>query len=123
MSALVLLFAITLVECFLLLGIAGGGAGAGNILLWVVGDMLRLIVNVFFFAILIGVVLSWLDQRGSNPVSSVVDSISYPLLSRARSLIPPIGGMDLSPIPVLLGLQLVQLWFVHPILNASRLPF
>lgn len=120
MSALVLLFAVTLVEALLLSGLSGI---RGNVIVWALGDMLRLGINVFFFAVLIGVVLSWLGPRGYNPVLSVIESLSDPLLGWARRLIPPIGGFDLSPIPVLLGLRLVQLWFVQPVLQVSGLPF
>nr|MCH9670167.1 YggT family protein [Gammaproteobacteria bacterium] len=70
----------------------------------------------FFFSILIQVILSWVNQGGGhNPVVGVLHALNEPLLRPARRMIPPISGFDLSPIVVIIGIQLAQILIAAPI--------
>jgi YggT family protein len=72
-------------------------------------QFLNLLITVLTVAILIRALLSWipnLDTR--NPLVRLLHQITDPILEPARRLIPPIGGMDISPIVVILALQLLQ---------------
>lgn len=68
-----------------------------------------ILLTVLSWAILIRVLLSWIPNldRG-NPLVRLLAQITDPVLEPARRIIPPIGGMDLSPIVVLLLLRLLQ---------------
>ena len=70
---------------------------------------------MFLVAILVQVILSWVSPGVHNPVSSLLWRLNEPLLAPARRLLPPISGLDLSPILVLILLQLVKLLLVAPI--------
>lgn len=63
------------------------------------------VVRMYVFAILIYAILSFVNPGTYNPLSSVLASISEPLLRPFRRLIPTIGGLDLSPLFVIIGLQ------------------
>jgi YggT family protein len=68
-----------------------------------------ILLTVLSWAILIRVLLSWIPNldRG-NPLVRLLAQITDPVLEPARRIIPPIGGMDISPIVVLLLLRLLQ---------------
>jgi YggT family protein len=68
-----------------------------------------ILLTVLSWAILIRVLLSWIPNldRG-NPLVQLLAQITDPVLEPARRIIPPIGGMDISPIVVLLLLRLLQ---------------
>lgn len=80
-----------------------------------VTDLLALTVNVFFFSILIQIVISWINPHAHNPVIGLLHQLNEPLLGRARRLIPPISGLDLSPIVVFVGLKLIEFLLIHPL--------
>jgi YggT family protein len=63
------------------------------------------IIRLYLFAILIFAVLSFVSPGTYNPLSSMLASICEPVLRPFRRLIPPIGGIDLSPLFALLILQ------------------
>ena len=66
--------------------------------------LLRLVASVlwfYFISILICVILSWVAQ-GYHPVAALLGRINEPLLRPIRRLVPPISGIDLSPLFVLL---------------------
>lgn len=82
-------------------------------LLW----LFNTVVDLLFWVIIINVILSWLyafnvvnpTNQFVSMVSRVLDAISEPLLRPLRKVIPPIGGVDLSPLVLLLGLQFLRI--------------
>ena len=54
-------------------------------------------------------ILSWVNPGSYNPATAILASITQPLLAPVRRLIPAIGGLDLSPLFVIIGLQAVQM--------------
>jgi YggT family protein len=115
LASLVLLLVLKCIELYLLLLLGGVAVQWLPIVAAATVDLLRLTLNVYFFAILIRVILSWFMPYGihQNPAGSLLVSLTEPLLRPARRLIPPIGGLDLSPIAVIVILQLMQLALAH----------
>ena len=79
--------------------------------------LLRLAVYLYLFLILIQVVLSWVNPGAYNPVTVLIYQLTEPLLRPARRAIPPAGGLDWSPLVVLIGLNLILILVVTPLLN------
>ena len=117
LAAVVLMVIVKLAEWWLVLYLQDVSPGIGALLVLAIGDLLKLLLNVFFFAILIQVILSWVNPGAYNPVIGLLYRLTEPLLAPARRLIPPISGLDLSPLVVLVGLQLLQLLFVNRIMG------
>jgi len=115
LASVVLLLLLKGFELYLLLLLGGFAVQWLPIVAAATVDLLRLTLNVYFFAILIRVILSWFMPYGihQNPAGSLLVSLTEPLLRPARRLIPPIGGLDLSPIAVIVVLQLMQLALAH----------
>jgi YggT family protein len=72
-------------------------------------QFLTILLTILTWAILIRVLLSWIPNldRG-NPLVQLLHQITDPVLEPARRIIPPLGGMDFSPIVVILVLQLLE---------------
>ena len=114
-ASLVLLVVLQSLDVFLISLLNNFTPDALPLLIAAVTDLLRLTINVYFYAILLRVILSWFMPYGirQNPAGDLLVSLTEPLMSPARRLIPPVGGIDLSPIVVLVGLQLLQLALAH----------
>lgn len=82
-------------------------------------DLLTLFINVWFFSVLIMAILSWIAPGGPNPVLELLHRITDPLLRPVRNTIPLIGGIDLSPLVVLIGLQLLKMLLIPPLLQLA----
>jgi len=69
-------------------------------------------INIFFtilsLAILARVLLSWVRVNPFNPVVSLLDQITEPILGPLRRIIPPIGMIDITPIVALFLLRFLQ---------------
>lgn len=115
LASVLLLLAVQCAQIVALLWLHGRAAEPGPVLIGAVIELLRLTLNVYFYAVILRVLLSWISPAGlhQSPAGSILTSLTEPLMRPARRLIPPIGGLDLSPIAVLLALQLLQLAFSH----------
>jgi YggT family protein len=89
---------------FLVLIIVGERASASNIFLLAIVKLAMLSVNIFAYAILIRVVLSWISPGQHNPATAIIGTLTDPVLRPLRRLIPPLGGMDLTPMFAIIGL-------------------
>jgi YggT family protein len=89
--------------------------------LWAIVQLLDLLFNVYFFAIIIRAVLSWVSPGSYNPAVSLLYSLTEPLLRFSRRLLPPIGGIDLSPLIPLIGIQLAKMLVLPPLQQLTNL--
>lgn len=69
---------------------------------------LNLMIMIFLVAIFVTVAMSWLAPGVYSPATIVARELAEPLLSRARRLLPALGGLDLSPMIAILGLFMLQ---------------
>ncbi len=116
-ASLVLLLVLSVLEQWLLLLVHGfGGGPVGLLVLGLVG-VLQLLLNLYFWAILIQVVISWVNPGLHNPVTHILYRLVEPVLEPARRLLPPISGIDLSPVLVLLLIQLTRILLITPLLS------
>lgn len=115
LSPVIALLLLQLVVTALLFYLATGAvAGALPLLYFAVLRIVVGVVRLYFFAILVHVILSWVNPGAWNPLISVLHSLVGPVLRPVRRLVPPIGGLDLSPLFVLIGLQALLILFRLP---------
>jgi len=81
------------------------------------GVFIKYSIYLFIGCIFVQIIASWVNPHSYNPIISVAHSISNPIMAPARRLIPAIGGLDLSPILVLLFLQFSLRLIVAPLLH------
>lgn len=115
-AAIVLMVALQVVALLLVMLLRGQGFPVGALLIWSFAELLSLAFNVFIFAILIQAILSWVNPGTYNPVSAILHSLTEPLLRPARRMLPPISGIDLSPLFVILALQVLKMLVIPPLL-------
>ena len=115
LACVVLLVALQFGELWIIMEILDRRVPAGALLVFSIAELLQLAIYIFLFSILIQVVMSWINPGSYNPVLGLLYSLNEPLLAPARRLVPPIGGLDLSPIVVMVALQLVAILFVGPL--------
>lgn len=120
LSSLVLAWLVKSVEIFLTLVVSGKGIMLLYPMLMAIPGLLELTINIFLFSILIMVILSWISPGGYNPALGLLHSLTEPLLKPARKLIPPMGGLDLSPMVVMIGLVLLEMLLIPPLEHLAQ---
>jgi YggT family protein len=66
------------------------------------------LIDLYSFVVLVDVVLSWVPVDPGQPLVRWVRSLTEPALRPIRQVLPPMGGLDLSPIVLLIALQLLR---------------
>ena len=115
-ASLILLLMVIIIELLLLSLVANlpMPSAIGLIALAMV-ELLKLTINVFMFSVIILAILSWVSPGGYNPVANLLYQITAPLMRPARRMLPPMGGLDLSPLVVIIVLYLLILLLVDPL--------
>jgi len=84
-----------------------------QLLIWSALGLVGLLVNFYFFAILGMIILSWVAQGAQNPALTLLYQVTEPVMAPFRRLLPPLGGLDLSPILVFILINIVQIALRH----------
>ncbi|MEZ1782325.1 YggT family protein [Pseudomonas aeruginosa] len=124
LASLVLAILIQLVLMILILMLMGYGVGGFimQLLIWSIIAVTSLFLKVFFFALIISVILSWVAPGSYNPGAQLVNQICEPLLMPFRKLLPNLGGLDLSPIFAFLALKLIDMLVINNLAAMTGMP-
>jgi len=87
------------------LGVAGGSIWPTLFGMSLLG-VIRAILDLFFYAILLQVILSWVNPH--TPIASVLDGLTRPILAPIQRIIPITNGIDFSPVVALILLQMLN---------------
>jgi len=120
-ASLVLMMALQMLAGFLVFAIQGRSIGIGALIVWSVVQLLNLLFNIFVFAIIIRAILSWVSPMSYNAATSLLHSLTDPMLRVVQRVIPPISGIDLSPLVALIGLQVMKMVLLPPLQQLATL--
>jgi YggT family protein len=115
-SALLLMLLLQLASLGIVVLLRGISVSFVALLMVAVGELVMLVINVFMFAIIIQVVLSWVNPGNYNPVTALLYNITSPIMRPIQRIIPPFSGIDLSPLVAIIGLQVLRM-LVLPLLG------
>lgn len=120
MSSVLLLLTLQMLKLFLMSLAAGVHLSFAGLVVLSIGELIALILNFYMISILLQAILSWVGPGGHNPLTSILYSVNEPVMRPARRLLPPMSGIDLSPIIVFLAIGLLKILVVAPILDLGR---
>jgi YggT family protein len=120
LASVILLIALEMINLALLNLAVGRVSSALGLVVTAIAELLSTTITLFFITILIEVILSWIAAGAYNPVVYLVHQLNSPLLAPARRLIPSIGGIDLSPLVVVIVLQLLRYLVVAPLMDLGH---
>ena len=101
------------------------GLGIPNILLilaWAALGLVGLLVNIYFFALLATIILSWVAAGSGHPAIYLLHQITEPVMAPFRRILPAMGGLDLSPILVFIMINVLQIALRHVAANIGLHP-
>ncbi|MGP1684237.1 MAG: YggT family protein [Giesbergeria sp.] len=110
-ASLIAALLIQLVQYVILWLVLGAGDGWAWLPWLAFFGLLRVAVSAVMGVVIIHAVMSWVQAR--SPVSDVLDRLAAPILRPVRKLLPPLGGVDLSPLVVLVLLQVLLMVLAH----------
>lgn len=85
--------------------------GQGNFPTLITVSLVNLVyqlLDLYFYAVIGSVIISWVAPGSYHPAPQLIQQVTEPLFSLTQKVIPPLGGLDLSPILIILLIQLIQ---------------
>lgn len=70
--------------------------------------LINTLIDLYSLVVLAAVILSWVPQGRHSQIGMFVASITEPVLAPIRRALPPMGGLDLSPMVLLIALRLLR---------------
>lgn len=111
-AALVLAFVVEGIAIYVLILLYGGGfPGIGFLITWSVLGVVYFIINIYWYAIIASIIMSFVMLFSGNmnphPILLLVWQLTDPVMAPFRKIIPPMGGLDFSPIFVFILLRFI----------------
>ncbi|MFL7961202.1 YggT family protein [Pseudomonas sp. NFACC15-1] len=123
MSSLVLAILVQMALMALTLLLTYGTTGNPlQLLIWSIIGVTALFLKIFFFAMIISVILSWVAPGSHNPGAELVNQICEPALAPFRRIVPNLGGLDISPILAFMVLKLIDMLVINNLAAMTLMP-
>lgn len=116
-ATLILVIVLEMIKFFLLSYLEFGLPNPLGLVILAVGDALKILLDSFFFAILFQAIMSWVNAN--SHINRVLYQYTAPIMQPLHRIIPPIGGIDITPIPALILLKLLIILFIQPVISVG----
>lgn len=112
-STLILAIVIEAIAICILITLYGGSIpSAGFIVTWAVVGVIYFIVNIYYYAIIGSIIMSFVMLFSGNmnphPILRLIWQLTEPVMGPLRKVLPPMGGLDFSPILIFIIIGLIQ---------------
>ncbi len=108
-AGFVALYLVQLLSLFALVALSGQSIDIGVLMILGVMRLLRLLLTTYLVLIIISVILSWVGQGFRHPIIPLIYQLVDPVLLPIRRILPSMGGLDLSPLVAIIGIQFLMI--------------
>lgn len=108
----------------LVLMVAGFGAHLPFVAMigWAFVGLGSLLLNIYFWGLLIVIIASWIAPNSYNPALILINQIIDPVMRPIRNKMPDLGGLDLSPMVLMLGIKVIEILVLYPLKTVLSIP-
>ena len=110
LSSLLLALIVQMIASALLFVLSGYGMpNPLSLLMWSAIALVGLTLNIFFFALIAMIIVSWIAAGSRHPAILLLYQITEPVMAPLRKVLPPLGGLDFSPIFAFILIQVLKI--------------
>lgn len=113
LSTVVIILLIEMLKYIILFSLTVHFPNLLGVIIISIADLLNIICNTLFYAILLQALLSWIQPV--SPLNQILATLTSPIIKPLRRFIPLVNGFDITPIPALIILQLINIVLISPI--------
>lgn len=108
-ASVVLMIALEILSVWIVSQIGSASLAFPQIVAFALIKLMATLLWILFFLIIVSVILSWVGARMRHPAIPLVYQLTEPVLAPFRKVIPPIAGIDLSPLFALIAIRFLLL--------------
>lgn len=122
-ATLAVAFIVQLIGVMVIMMLWGGPVFMPIYIAWVMLGLFSIIFSIYFFALIIMVISSWIAPHSSHPGLILVNQLVEPICAPARKLLPPMGGIDFSIILVFVFINIIdEILVITPLAQMLGVP-
>lgn len=108
-AAVVLLVAIQTISVIVVTAISGYSLDPLQAFIIAMYRLVRMLLVMYMVLIIAEVILSWVGGAMRHPIIPLIYQLTRPVLAPIRRVVPTIGGLDLSPLVAIIGIQFLMI--------------
>lgn len=113
-ASIVLMLTLVVIK-ILVIQLVGGGSLAGISPLafgvFAIKTAVDTVLSFYLVCIFGSIIMSWISQGSYSPIAALLQQITEPVMAPARKILPPMGGLDLSPMIVIALIMTIRVLF------------
>lgn len=90
--------------------------------LWGLIGLVSMAINIYYFALLASIILSWIAPGSYHPAVLLLSQIVAPVMRPIQAIIPSLGGLDISPIFAFIAINMAKILVVHAANSVGLIP-
>ncbi len=114
-ATLVLALLLGSAASYLMVLLTGNTLPLDRVVSWSVVGLIGLTMDIYFYAMLVLVIASFVAPASGHPVLLVVYQLLQPFYRLAHRIIPPMGGLDFTPLLLMLVIQVLEILVLGPL--------
>lgn len=108
-ASVVVMVLLQTIGVFLIIALGDVTMSPGQVVIYSCIKLVMMLLLTYTVVIIVSVILSWLGPRARHPIVPLIYQLTEPVLRPFRKVIPPIGGIDLSPLFALIAIRFLML--------------
>lgn len=106
-AGVVLLLLLSIINLLILVQLSSQTVPFSAVAIVAVRNVITITLQLMFWILIVRALMSWFSQ-GNNPMEMVFQQLTEPMLAPIRRIIPPIGGLDLSVLVLIILIQFLR---------------
>lgn len=108
-ASIIVMLLLQAIGVFLITALGAAVMSPAQVLVYSCIKMLMMVLLMYTVLIIVAVILSWFGGRARHPIVPLIFQLTEPVLRPFRKIIPPIAGVDLSPLFALIAIRFLML--------------
>jgi YggT family protein len=100
---------------------SGSGVAFSSFVSWSVVGLIGLTLDIYFYAMVASIIASFIAPFSGHPLLLVIHQLLQPFYKLAHRILPPMGGLDFSPLLLMLAIKVIEILVVFPLAKGLRI--
>jgi YggT family protein len=119
-ASLVLALALSSLATMLMVFSTGNSLPIGMTVSWALVGLISLVLDIYFWSMMVTVVASFIAPFSGHPILLLIYQLLQPFYKLAHRILPPMGGLDFSPLLLMLTIKVAEILVLNPLATGLR---
>ena len=119
-ATLVLALLLGSIATYVMVLLTGNTLPVGRVVSWAFVGLIALTMDIYFYAMLVLVIASFIAPFNGHPALLLTYQLLQPFYRLAHRLIPPMGGIDFTPLLLMLVIQVLEILVLNPLVRGLQ---